>query len=101
MIAGRAAPATKDAARATSSASGATPATPASGRAPPGPFSPAATWAAPVANITSIGKSTNTGPRWGVSATAAAPLTTLAASDGSVTVVATLVTEDTIGTWSI
>ena len=56
--------------------------------------------ASPSANTTSIGRSTNTGPRCGVSAVAAASWTTAGMSSTAVTVRASLVTGASRGTWS-
>ena len=56
--------------------------------------------ASPSANTTSIGRSTNTGPRCGVSAVAVASWTTAGMSSTAATVRASLVTGASRGTWS-
>ena len=90
MIAGRSAAAMSTAARSTSAGSGST----------PRGSVPLLSGAVAEPKITSIGKSTNTGPRCGVIAVVTACWISFAVSPGAVTVRADLVIDSTIGTWS-
>src|SRR5690606_430368 len=88
---GRSAPASTAAARATSSGSGSS----------TGVGSAVGGVTSAVPYITSIGRSTNTGPRYGVNACRSAAATVAGTCSGSVAVTACLVTGATSGTWSI